>query len=155
LGAAIERWGRRIGRRPHRFLIMLSMVVLVLSMVSAIVLPLVLVIAPETLGQRLLTWLISRDDIQTAGSRFWFYLRIVLEGVVALIAVIATALFATGRERRGSDAAILALSVSLGGVVLLSFYLDQFSATVTALLQLGVLFVIVAYRRWYLAATDV
>jgi hypothetical protein len=32
---------------------------------------------------------------------------------------------------------------------LLSFYLDQFRAVITALFQFGVLLLVLAYRRWY------
>ena len=42
------------------------------------------------------------------------------------------------------------LLISLCGVVLLSFYLDQFSAVATALVQFGVLLLVLAYRHWYL-----
>jgi hypothetical protein len=148
--AKLERWGRRIGRRPHRALILLSLAVLGGGMVLALVLSLSAVVAPDTAGQRLLTWLVLRDDIQTAGSRFWFYLRLALEGVVGCIALGAIYGFVRGKERQGARAALVALLISLTGVVLLSFYLDQFSATATALIQFGVLLVVQAYRRWYL-----
>jgi hypothetical protein len=148
--AALERWGRRIGRRPHRIAILAAMAILSLGMVMAIVLPLLTVVAPHTAGQRLLTWLVTQDDVQTAGSRFWFYLRIALQGVVGLIAMVSIVRFVRGQEGRGIQAAFLALLLSLSGVILLSFYLDQFSATATALVQFGVLLLVQAYRRWYL-----
>jgi hypothetical protein len=147
---ALERWGRRIGRRPHRIAILLAMAILGLGMVMAIVLPLLTMVAPDTAGQRLVTWLVTRDDVQTAGSRFWFYLRIALQGVVGLISLISIYYFVRGRERRGIKAAFLALLLSLSGVILLSFYLDQFSASATALVQFGVLLLVQAYGRWYL-----
>jgi len=148
--AVLERWGRRFGRRRHRVLIMAAMAVLALGMIVAVVLPLFVAVAPENLGQRLLTWLISRDDIRTAGSRFWFYGRILLQGVVGLFALLAIFFFAKGKELQAVHVALLALLLSLTGVLLLSFYLDQFSATATALLQFGVLALILAYRRWYM-----
>jgi hypothetical protein len=145
-----KRLGHRIGRRPHRILILLSMAVLSVGMIVAIVLPVFVAVAPETAGQRLLTWLVTQDDIQTAGSRLWFYARILLQGVVGFVALMAIYYFLRGRELHGAYAAALALLISLTGVLLLSFYLDQFSATATALLQFGVLILVVAYRRWYL-----
>jgi hypothetical protein len=148
--ATVEHWGHRIGRRPHRILILLSLAVLSGGMILAIVLPLFVVVAPETVGQRLLTWLVTQDDIQTAGSRLWFYARILLQGVVGFFALMAIYYFFKGWELRGTHAALLALLISLTGVLLLSFYLDQFSATATALIQFGVLLVVAAYRRWYL-----
>lgn len=148
--AALEQWGKRIGRRPHRIAIVVAMAVLSLGMVMAIVLPLLTIVAPDTAGQRLVTWLVTRDDVQTAGSRFWFYLRIALQGVVGSIALVSIYFFVRSREREGIQAAFMALLVSLSGVILLSFYLDQFSAAATALVQLGVLILVQAYRRWYL-----
>ncbi len=148
--AVLKRWGHRIGRRPHRILILLSMAVLSVGMILAVVLPIFVAAAPETAGQRLLTWLVTQDDIQTTGSRVWFYARILLQGIVGFFALITIYYFARGRELRGIHAALLALLLSLTGVLLLSFYLDQFSATTTALLQFGVLLLVIAYRRWYL-----
>jgi hypothetical protein len=153
--AMFERWGRRIGRRPHRILILLSMAVLSADMIIAIVLPVFVVVAPETVGQRFLTWLVTQNDIQTAGSRLWFYARILLEGVVGFVALISIYYFVKGRELRGAYAALLALLMSLTGVLLLSFYLDQFSATAMALIQFGALLLVLAYRRWYLEADQV
>jgi uncharacterized BrkB/YihY/UPF0761 family membrane protein len=126
------------------------MAVLSVGMVMALILPLFSVVAPETVGEGLVTWLVSRNDIQTAGSRFWFYLRLILEGIVGCIALVAIYWFGRGKEPQGARAALVALLISLTGVVLLSFYLDQFSATVTALVQFGVLLVVQAYRWWYL-----
>ena len=148
--AAVERWGRRLGHRPHRVAILVAMAVLGLGMVVAIVLPLLLIVAPDTAGYRLLTWLVTQNDVQTAGSRFWFYLRMAMEGIVGLIALASIVFLAKGKERQGIYAASLALLLSLTGVILLSFYLDQFSATVTALVQFGVLLLVQAYGRWYL-----
>ena len=148
--AELERWGHRVGRRPHRVLILLSMAVLSVGMILAVVLPIFVVAAPETTGQRLLTWLVTQDDVQTAGSRLWFYARVLLQGIVGFFALSAIYYFSQGRELRGAYAALLALLISLTGVLLLSFYLDQFSATATALLQFGVLLLVIAYRRWYL-----
>lgn len=148
--AVLEHWGHRIGRRPHRILILLSMAVLSVGMILAVALPVFVVAAPETAGQRLLTWLVTQDDIQTAGSRLWFYARILLQGIVGFFSLSAIYSFAKGQELQATYAALLALLISLTGVLLLSFYLDQFSATITALLQFGVLLLVIAYRRWYL-----
>ena len=156
--AALERGGQRLGRRRHRRLILLAMVILVLGMTTAIVLPLFKVLAPEAIGRGLLApeaggqWLLAlrlEDDVQTAGSRVWFYLRILLEGVVALIALASITFLASGKEQEGIDAALIALLLSLTGVVLLSFYLDQFSATISALFEFGVLLLVLGYRHWY------
>jgi hypothetical protein len=87
---------------------------------------------------------------QTVGLGFWYYLRIILEIIVGVMALGSIYFFATGADIRGVNAALLALLVSLTGVRLLSYYFNQFSATTIALIQLGVLLVVLAYREWYL-----
>jgi hypothetical protein len=151
LRATLERWGRYFGRQRHRIVIVLAMAILALGMVAAVAVPFFGVVAPETAGQRLLAWQMARVDVQSAGSDFWLYARLVLEGLVGFIALGAIFFFVRHSEPQAIHAALLALMLSLTGVLLLSFYLDQFSATITALLQFSVLLLVLAYRRWYLS----
>lgn len=146
--AWLERHGRRLGRRGHQALILVAMTVLAIGMIVALMVPLFVVVAPETIGQRLVIWLLSRGEVQTAGM--WYYVRMLLEGLVGLVAMVAIYFFWRNKDQQAIQAAILALLLSLTGVVLLSFYLNQFSAIATALLQFGVLLIVVAYERWYL-----
>ncbi|MFC2037453.1 hypothetical protein ACFLYD_05730 [Chloroflexota bacterium] len=151
LMATLERWGKRLGRRGHRIVIVLAMLILALGMVAAVAVPFLGVVAPETAGQRFLAWQMARADVQSSGSDFWFYARLLLEGLVGFIALGAIFFFVWHSERQAIHAALLSLMLSLTGVLLLSFYLDQFSATIMALLQFGVLLLVLAYRRWYLS----
>jgi hypothetical protein len=81
---------------------------------------------------------------------FWFYLRVAMEFLVGLIALMGVYFWINGAEARAVNMAILALLISLTGVRLLVFYFDQFSATTLAMIQLIVLLIILAYREWYL-----
>jgi len=126
------------------------MALLGLGTLLAMALLLYFVFVPEAARQSLLAQSVTQGEIQSVNEGFWHYLRIFLEGLVGLIALAAIYLVARGRERAGVNAALLALLLSLTGVILLSFYLDQFRAVVTALFQFGVLLLVLAYRRWYL-----
>ena len=148
--AMLDRWGRRLGRRRHRVLIVIAMALLGLGTLLAVALLLYFAAVPEAARQSLLTQLAAQGELHSVNEGFWHYTRIFLEGLVGLTALAAIYLLARGREQAGMHAALLALLLSLTGVVLLSFYLDQFRAVVTALLQFGVLLLVLAYRRWYL-----
>ena len=55
-------------------------------------------------------------------------------------------------EQRGLRVATIALVISLTGINLLVFYLDQFGAIVTTLVQFFILLALTYYRRKYLRA---
>jgi MYXO-CTERM domain-containing protein len=153
--AALDRWGRRLGRRRHRALILVAMALLGLGTLAAVGLLLYLVLVPQAVRQSMLTQLVTEGELHSLNAGFWLYLRIFLQGLVGLVALAAIRSIREGREQQGINAALLALLLSLTGVVLLSFYLDQFRAVVTALLQFGVLLLVLAYRRWYLKEGEV
>jgi hypothetical protein len=148
--AMLDRWGRRLGRRRHWALIVFAMALLGAGTLQAMALLLYFAVVPDAARQSLLTQLVAQGEIQSVNEGFWHYLRIFLEGLVGLIALAAIYLVVRGREQAGVNAALVALLLSLTGVVLLSFYLDQFRAVITALFQFGVLLLVLAYRRWYL-----
>jgi len=148
--AALDRWGRRLGRRRHRTLILVVMALLGVGTLLAVPLLLHLALVPEAVRQSLLTRLVTQGELHSLNAGFWFYLRVLLRGLVGLVALVAIRSITKGRERQGINAALLALLLSLTGVILLSFYLDQFRAVVTALCQFGTLLLVMAYQRWYL-----
>jgi hypothetical protein len=146
----LDRWGHRLGRRRHRALILVVMALLGVGALLAVALLLYLLLVPEAVRQSLLTRLVTQGEIQSVNERFWFHLRVFLRGLVGLVALVAIHSIRKGREHQGINAALLALLLSLTGVILLSFYLDQFRAVITALFQFGALLLVMAYRRWYL-----
>jgi hypothetical protein len=148
--AVLDRWGRRLGRRGHRALILIAMALLGVGALLAMGLLLYFAFVPEAARQSLLAQLVTQGELQSVNAAFWHYLRVFLQGLVGVVALASIYFFARGRERVGVNAALLALLLSLTGVVLLSFYLDQFRAVTTALFQFGVLLLVLAYRRWYL-----
>jgi hypothetical protein len=150
LSAELEEWGARAGQRRHRALIVLAMAVVGVGMFVTDGLLVFVARSPEAANQTLLALFMPPAEVQRLGDGFWFYLRLFLGALVGLLALVAIWLVASGREQKGMDVALLALLISLCGVVLLSFYLDQFSAVATALAQFGVLLLVLAYRHWYL-----
>jgi hypothetical protein len=146
----IRQIGQRVGRHWHRRLIIAAMALVVAG--TALGVSLLLLVANEqhaTIPQ-LFDLFLTQDEIASANQGLWFYLRIVLELLVSGLAFIAVSLLIVKRDRAGMRTALLALLLSLTGVTLLAFYLDQFQAVTSALYQLLSLLLVVAYQRWYL-----
>jgi hypothetical protein len=148
--AWLDRWGHHLGRRRHRALILAVMALLGVGALLAVPLLLRLALVPEAVRQSMLIRLVTQGEIQGVNAGFWLHLRVFLRGLVGLVALAAIYSIRKGREHEGIKAALLALLLSLTGVILLSFYLDQFRAVITALCQFGALLLVMAYRRWYL-----
>jgi hypothetical protein len=87
--------------------------------------------------------------VSSTNGMYWFFGRVVLEGVVGVMLIAGAVLLHLGRERRGIRLAYFGLLASLSVVNLLVFYFDQFSTIVLALLQLGALLALIFYRRKY------
>jgi hypothetical protein len=60
-----------------------------------------------------------------------------------------------GNEERGLRFAVIGFLLSLVGLQTLYFYLSQFSALTTTLIQFAFLLILLAYRRWYLNGSKV
>ena len=148
VSSTVEEWGKRFGRQRHRALIIVSLIIMSVVAFSIAVILLFTALGPHDLVQRLLDT-ISAGALDV-GEGFWFYLRVFLELLVGVAALAGINFLIIREDLRGVNAALLALLVSLTGIRLLSFYFDQFSATTMALIQLGVLLVVLAYREWYL-----
>jgi len=67
-------------------------------------------------------------------------------GILMIAALIA---WLTRNEEFGLNFAVAGFLLSLVALQTLYFYLSQFSALTTTLLQLVFLLVLLAYRRWY------
>jgi hypothetical protein len=148
--------GQRVGRKWHRRLIIITMSLVVIGAALMALLLLLATSVSNTSLQQFIQLALSQDEIAGANNGLWFYLRIGLELLVAVLALITVILLLAKRERAGIRVALFALLISLTGDTLLSFYLDQFRAAVTALYQFLVLLMVVAHQRWYLreSATD-
>lgn len=62
---------------------------------------------------------------------------------------VATLLWLTGKEELGLKFGVSGFPISLVALQLPYFYISQFMAITATLLQLAILQVLFAYRRWY------
>ena len=98
----------------------------------------------------ILLGLVSQRLVRSHGGLTWFEIHLGLLMAVGLVLFIAAGLLALGRQRQGINLAYLGMLISLTMVNLLVFYYDQFSAIVTAGMQLVILMGILRYRRRFM-----
>lgn len=141
---------RLVSRRRFRLglVVALSVIGVVALYELASLLPSLAVRAP--LLEKVLYGGFLHGEVRSAQGAIWFLVHLVLQGVVGLTAVISGGLLAAGKEKRAVQIASVCLVLSLTVVNLLSFFVDQFSAAVVAMFQLGVLISLAVYRRRYI-----
>jgi hypothetical protein len=146
----LKKRGERLGRKRHRYLIVVAMSLMGLWVLLTLAVLLLFAFWPDF--SLLVSSSILSVFAETHGTirPIWSYLRLVLDLAISLMALYSAYLLGRGKDLRGIRIALLALMLSLTGVLLLSFYLDQFSAVTKALYQFVVLLSVMAYRRWYL-----
>lgn len=146
----ISAWAHCLNRHWHRWLILTGLLIIAMSALLTFA-GLVLVNSfPENLTGTMLANLAAEAVKTDVGSLFGQYLRVFLEIVIGGISIAGIYYFLRGNERLGVAFALIAAILSLTALQLITFYLDQFTAILPALFQLGFLLLILAYRRWYL-----
>jgi len=148
--AALEHWGRRLSPRLHRALVMLLMALIAVVATAGTVRLLWTALQPGPFREALSSVFQAEGDLQDLTDVGWRLLRLGLEGAVGLVAFIALIHMVLRRDDLGARLGVFSLILSLTTVNVLNFYLDQFSATITALFEFGALLVILAYRAWRL-----
>lgn len=123
----------------------MGVIALIEFVVLAIAIP-----QPGVALEQMISPLVTRGEIHSAQDALWFLVRTALEGITGVALVISGALMVLGRERTGIQIATFTLIVWLTVINLLVFYLDQFGAVVTALVQFSILMVLGYYRHRYL-----
>jgi hypothetical protein len=86
-------------------------------------------------------------SVVTDAILFWAVIQWVMEGLVGLILLISAALLIFGREKAGLGLSSIGLVVSLVGVNLIQFYIDQFSTAVKTFIQFLILYIMYYYQR--------
>ena len=130
----LEAFGQRLGRRLHRSVISVLLILWVIFVIGYVAL---LVLDIPTLDSQIVEWRGVLIAIQ------------VVIGGLMFVAVLA---WLTGNEERGLQFAVYGFLLSLVALQSLYFYLSQFAAITATLLQLALLQILFAYRRWYLRA---
>ncbi|MCP4544444.1 MAG: hypothetical protein GY832_45615 [Chloroflexi bacterium] len=127
----VDAVGMRLGRRIHRTIIS---VLLILWVLFVIVYMAVLVLAGANFDSQIIQWRSVLLAIQT------------VIGASMIFALIA---WLTGNEERGLKFAVSGFLFSLVALQTLYFYISQFSAITATLLQLAFLQILLTYSRWY------
>jgi hypothetical protein len=132
----VTRWmdtvGARLGRRRHRTLVsivLLGWVIFVIGYIAIITQGL------PNLDPQVLQWRVPLTIIQV---------------IVGILMIFASMFWLTRKEDLGLKFGVSGFLVSLIALQLLYFYLSQFMAITATLVQLVTLFVLFAYRRWYI-----
>jgi len=94
--------------------------------------------------------LITNKLVRNASGMNWFEARVLLEGSLALVILVAAFMILFRSERLGSWLGLIALIISITMVNLLVFYFDQFSTIVLATFQFLVLVLIMRYRKRFI-----
>lgn len=156
-----QRIGRKIGslfergltqKRLKWFIIITLGVMGVLTLIEFVILLMALP-AHQRGIEALIAPLVTRGELRSARDALWFIVRIILEGTTGVFLISAGMMITIGQERRGIHLATMVLVIWLTVINLLVFYLDQFSAVVTAAIQFFLLLTLTYYRRKYLAVS--
>ena len=134
----VDALGQRLGRRVHRTIISVFLIMWVILVIGYI--------AVMALGTNVDSQMINLDT-QVIQWRAPLIATQVVTGGLMIVAVIA---WLRKNEKRGLALAVAGFLLSLVVLQLLYFYLSQFAALTVTLLQLAFLQILFAYRRWYL-----
>jgi hypothetical protein len=128
----VETLGRRLGRRLHRAVISVLLILWLAFVIGYIA---VLIRGGPSLDSQVVQWRGALILIQ------------IMVGGLMLVAIFA---WLARREERGLKFAVFGFLLSLVALQTLYFYLSQFSAITATLIQVACLLILLAYRRWYL-----
>jgi len=128
----VDAVGLRIGRRLHRSIISIALIGWLMLVAGYIR---VIVRGGTNLDLQVLQW----------GAPL-----ICIQVVVGILLIVASLFWLTQKEELGLKFGVSGFLVSLVALQLLYFYISQFSAITATLLQLGLLQLLITYRRWYL-----
>jgi hypothetical protein len=129
----IDEFGQRLGRQTHRVIISVVLIGWMFLVAGYVIL---IVRGGANLDPQVLQWRAPLIGVQVA---------------VGILLVIAALLWLIQKEDLGLKFGVSGFLISLVALQLLYFYLSQFSAITATLLQLVILQMMFAYRRWYLS----
>jgi len=148
----LQRWGQKLGRKWHRRLIILALAINGIASLGAILLFLILLLAPDSFnaGQQLVVTLVNAAREADAGGVVGQVLRSALNALIGLVAIAAIILLWRKKERAGMNLGLIQVVLSLTILQMLTFYLTQFTAVIPTIFQFFMLGFILTYQRWYL-----
>lgn len=128
----VDALGRRIGRKMLRNIISMVLIIWTVFVISYLT---VLVTGLPTLNPQIIEWRTPLVVVQFVVGGFMF------SAAIAWI---------IGNEKRGLEFAMFGFLLSLVAFQTIYFYLSQFSAITSTLVQMAFILVLMAYRRWYM-----
>ncbi len=152
--AWVEHQGARINPRLHWAAVLVVLGLLSVFAAANAGLLVWTAAQPGPFRQSFEAVLAARANLQTITDVGWRLLRFWLEAGVGLVALVALVYLFLRRADLGTRLGVFALVASLTTVNLLNFYIDQFGAIVTSLLQFAGLMIILTYRHWHLRTRD-
>lgn len=149
----VRRLGEKVGRKRHRIIIM---VLLAFDGTIALFVAALLLWAwfAIVLGAPNMPKVHLVIDNPGAPHPAWIAVGLSLQVLISVLNLVALVLFWRGHEHRAVGTAIFAALLAFTIVNLLNFYVSQFGALAAFFSNLAVLFVLFAYRAWYLSAPN-
>lgn len=99
--------------------------------------------------------LISNRLVRNASGLTWFEARVMIEGGMGAISIIAAILIAANAEKRGVWTGIIDMLVTLTIVNPLVFYFEQFSTIIIAVLQFSLFILLIRYLKRFLHSENI
>jgi hypothetical protein len=153
--AKLRDYAGRIGRSRLRLIILVGMLMMAFDVLFSLGYLTIVAVSPSATLQGFVSLFLARSGVLSSSISFWQGLRIGLEILIGLLMLVSAVLIFRRREHSGMLIGIMALLISLTGLQLLSFYLDQFGALATAFVQFHLLLVMIAYRRLFLYSREI
>jgi hypothetical protein len=143
------RW---FSRRVMRWSLIVLLGMIGIVGVLELAISLLIVASPQTLQDVAAEIVSAEQQVRGAISLGWYIVRLLLQGIVGLLAVIASILLVLKRENAAVRIGTVALVLSLTTVNLLLFYFDQFGTVSLTISDFAVLLALVRYRRRFLSS---
>jgi hypothetical protein len=150
----VDGLGRRLGRKTHRRIISVLLILWSLSSLLTVVAVAFIALGGVDLQDEVFRATLSSAELSIVDSRLWLSLLLLLEALVCGLAIFATFSWLRGNEERGQKVATFALVIALVILQPLLFYMQQFAALSGTIMQSIYLLLLLLYRRWYLEGQD-
>lgn len=135
-------------QRRTRILLVVMLGIMSLAAIVEVVMLLVLRFGPTF--RMPIPLFLTLGEYSTQFHIRWFLYRVALQAAVGLLSLIGLVQIFWGDEKHGLFWAQVSLIISLTGLNLIVFYIDQFSALISTLYQFAIVLLISSYRRRFL-----
>ena len=154
IGLKIESWGKSLGRKWHKYLVLGGLIITALGAIITFGSLIWIAFSPAATTQAFLADLAAEAQGHDVSDLAGQYVRLIIDVAIGVVAILSFYWILRGQERKGMIMAVVSVVLSLTAVQLITFYLDQFTAILPTLYQFGFLLVILAYRSWYLSPQE-